>query len=347
MAVFEDLSGRSAGRATLRFRGIVVALIVIVVAATLTAYARGKFDSTYDLTLDAASVGDGLTPGADVKFRGLSIGTVSAIDTIGFGRQQIALKLDPHQAGELTDTVQAQFSSSNVFGSTAVELVSGGGGSPLPDDSTLAVATDTTGATVTGVFRRVADLTEVLDSDQVQNLLDLLADTSVDVSANLKPYFDTSLMLAQNQIDPLAWKLHRGAEMGAGLNDLVPPLLDLVTGVVDKSAYYEAPDDRTRTLSAINGLSDQLLVPIGQLLETNNPNLTTLLSTVLDLLVPITASLGTLAPSYDKIPGVVDGISDAFPLVDGAPVLQLDVIVRTMPNMAAPVAAYVAEEEGR
>ena len=67
--------------------------------------------------------------------------------------------------------------------------------------------------------------------------------------------------------------------------------------------------------------------------------------TVLDLLVPITASLGTLAPSYDRVPEVIDGISDAFPIVDGAPQLQLDIIARTMPNLAAPVAAYVGEGE--
>jgi hypothetical protein len=79
------------------------------------------------------------------------------------------------------------------------------------------------------------------------------------------------------------------------------------------------------------------------MLETNNPNLTELLSTTLDLLVPITASLGTLAPAYDRVPTVIDGISDAFPSVDGAPQLQLDVIVATMPNMASAVAAYESQ----
>lgn len=347
MAVFEDLSGRSAGRATLRSRGIVVAALIVMIAAVLTAYARGMFDPTFDLTIDASAVGDGLTPGADVKFRGVAIGTVSGIDTVGFDRQMLELKIDPRQAGELTDTMQAQFSSSNVFGSTAVELVSDGTGSPLADGATLTIGPGARGATVTGVFRRVAELTEVLDSDQVQDLLDRLADTSVDVSRNLEPYFDTMQMLADNQIDTTAWKLHRGAEMGDGLDDLVPPLLDLITGVVDKSAYFEAEEDRTRTLRAIDGLSNRLLIPIGDLLKTSNPDLTTLLSTVLDLLVPITASLGTLAPSYERVPDVIDGISDAFPLVDGSPQLQLDVIVRTMPNMAGPVAAYVAEGQGR
>lgn len=344
MAVFEDLSGRSAGRGTLRTRGIAVAVVLVVVAVTLTAYARGAFDREFDLTLDTATVGDGLTPGSEVKFRGLTIGSVSSVDTVGFGRQRMELEIDRDQAGELTDTLIAQFSSSNIFGSTAVELVSDGTGNPLPEKSTISIGADSPNVTVTGVFRRVADLTAVLDSDQVQNLLDLLADTSVDTSRNLKPYFDTAQMLAEHQIDPLTWKLHRGAELGDGLNDLVPPLLDLVTGVVDKSAYVEAPEDRKRTLDAIDGLSDQLLVPIGDLLKTNNPNLAKLLSTTLDLLVPITASLGTLAPSYDRIPQVVDGISDAFPIVDGAPRLQLDVIVKTMPNLAGPVAAYTSQE---
>ena len=73
MAVFEDLSGRSAGSATLRLRGLAVAVAAAVLAGCLTAYAQGAFDSPFELTLDAASVGDCLTPGSEVKFRGLSI----------------------------------------------------------------------------------------------------------------------------------------------------------------------------------------------------------------------------------------------------------------------------------
>ncbi|OZC90746.1 mammalian cell entry protein [Rhodococcus sp. 06-412-2C] len=345
MAVFDDLTGRSAGPATLRLRGLAVAVAAAVLAGGLTAYAQGAFDSPFGLTLDAASVGDGLTPGSEVKFRGVSIGTVDNIETVGFGRQRLQLEIDPSQAGELTDTMQAQFSSSNVFGSTAIELVSDGTGNPLAANSTLEISGNQRGATVTGVFRRVADLTAVLDTDQVQHLLDVISNTSVEVSRNLKPYFDTAQMMADHQIDPLAWKLHRGAELGDGIANLVPPLLDLVVGVVDKSVYVEAPEDRARTIAANDGLSDQLMVPVGDLLKKNNPNLTQLLSTTLDLLVPITASIGTFAPSYNRVPQVLDGISDAFPIVDGKPQLQLDLIVKTMPNLAGAVAAH--EEANR
>ncbi|WP_032401799.1 MlaD family protein [Rhodococcoides fascians] len=340
MAVFDDLTGRSAGPATLRLRGLAVAVAAAVLAGGLTANAQGAFDSPFGLTLDAASVGDGLTPGSEVKFRGVSIGTVDNIETVGFGRQRLQLEIDPSQAGELTDTMQAQFSSSNVFGSTAIELVSDGTGSPLAANSTLEISGNQRGATVTGVFRRVADLTAVLDTDQVQHLLDVISNTSVEVSRNLKPYFDTAQMMADHQIDPLAWKLHRGAELGDGIANLIPPLLDLVVGVVDKSVYVEAPEDRARTIAANDGLSDQLMVPVGDLLKKNNPDLTQLLSTTLDLLVPITASIGTFAPSYNRVPQVLDGISDAFPIVDGKPQLQLDLIVETMPNLAGAVAAH-------
>lgn len=347
MAVFEDLSGRSAGPSALRTRGVVVIAVIAVVAVLLTAYSKGYFESKFALTIDAATVGEGLAPGAEVKFRGLSIGTVDEIDTIGFGRQRLALSIDGTQAGELTDTSQAQFTSSNIFGSTAIELVSDGTGTALPENSTLELAPDSSNVTVTSVFRRVAALTKVLDSDQVQRLTDLMAHVSTDVGPSLKPYFDVAQMLTENQIDPLALKLHRGAELGKGLNDLVPPLLDLVVGVVDNSAFYEPLDTRNQTLSAINGLSDQLLYPLGKMLETDNPDLTKLLDTVLDLLVPITSSLGTLAPSYDRIPTVIDGVSDAFPIVDGKPQLQLAVIVDTMPNLAGPVAEYESNGGGQ
>ncbi|MFI8568430.1 MCE family protein [Rhodococcus sp. NPDC078407] len=275
----------------------------------------------------------------------MAIGSVEQVETLGFGRQRLELAIDAAQSKELTDTTEAQFTSSNIFGSTAIELLSDGTGSALQETSTLVIAPDSVNVTVTSVFRRVAALTEVLDSDQVDRLRGLLARISSDISGNLKPYFDTARLLAENQIDPLSLKLHRGGELGQGIDDLIPPLLDLVVGVVDNSAYYEPMDNRKRTLDAINGLSNELLYPLGKMLETNNPNLAKLLSTTLDLLVPITASLGTLAPAYDRIPAVLDGVADAFPLVDGAPQLQLDVIAATMPNLADSVAAYRSEAE--
>ena len=104
--------------------------------------------------------------------------------------------------------------------------------------------------------------------------------------------------------------------MGDGLDDLVPPLLDLITGVVDKSAYFEAEEDRTRTLRAIDGLSNRLLIPIGDLLKTSNADLTTLLSTVLDL-------LERTAPRADIMRGATVAHRMSWPQRDGQPLCSI------------------------
>ena len=40
-----------------------------------------------------------MTPGAEVKYRGLTIGSVKSLEAVGYGKQRMALLLDPAKAG--------------------------------------------------------------------------------------------------------------------------------------------------------------------------------------------------------------------------------------------------------
>ncbi|MGB7362475.1 MAG: MlaD family protein, partial [Rhodococcus sp. (in: high G+C Gram-positive bacteria)] len=122
MAVFEDLSRRSAGPRSLRIRGLAVAVVLVLVAIFLAKYAKGDFSSKFDVTIDANSVGDGLAVGSDVKYRGLPVGRVDEIESIGFGAQRLHAHIDPGTASVLTDDLTVRFASATVFGATVVEL---------------------------------------------------------------------------------------------------------------------------------------------------------------------------------------------------------------------------------
>ena len=60
--------------------------------------AAGKYEPAFNLTVLADSIGEGLTPGAEVKFRGLTIGSVKKLESVGYNRQKLTLVLDPRQA---------------------------------------------------------------------------------------------------------------------------------------------------------------------------------------------------------------------------------------------------------
>ncbi|MGB3772030.1 MAG: MlaD family protein [Rhodococcus sp. (in: high G+C Gram-positive bacteria)] len=340
MAVFEDLSRRSAGPRSLRIRGLAVAVVLVLVAIFLAKYAKGDFSSKFDVTIDANSVGDGLAVGSDVKYRGLPVGRVDEIESIGFGAQRLHAHIDPATASVLTDDLTVRFASATVFGATVVELFSEGQGDPLRSDTVLTLGPDSETATVTGQFRRLAGLTDVLDADNTNRVSDLLARTANGFGDSFGPFFDTAQMMAENQRAPLAWKLQRGGELGDGLEAFVPPLTDLISQVVDSSEYFVVPENRDRAIHAMSGLGTGLSTPVGDLLSNNKPYLTALLDTLLDILIPVSLSAGTLAPAYQRIPNVVQGMNDAFPNVDGDVQLQLQVIVKNMPNLAGPAAVF-------
>ena len=271
-----------------------------------------------------------------------SIGRVDEIEPLGYGEQRVHAHIDPAVAGVLTDDATARFSSATVFGATVIELFSEGKGQPLRQDTVLTLGDDSETATVTGVFRRLSDLTDVLDADNTNRVLDLMSRVSTEFGDNLKPFFDTAQMMAETQQAPLSYKLHRGQVLADGLNTSIPPLTDVVSTVVSSSEYFENPVNRDRAIKAMSGLGTGLTLPLGDLLRDNNPNLKPLIDTTLDLVIPIALSTGTLAPSYQRIPGVLKGIDDAFPNVDGKTQLQLAVIVKNMPTLAGPVENFAS-----
>ncbi|MFI6871709.1 MlaD family protein [Nocardia sp. NPDC050406] len=338
MAVFKDHSGRSAGAWALRLRGVVVAIFLVVLTVVVSSYAKGNFADRFALTIDAATLGEGLAPGAEVKFRGLAIGTVREVRTVGYGQQRIKVELDRAQAEALTDDATARFTSSNVFGSSAIELVTTGKGGKLPEGATLRIGENAANATVAGVFRRAARLTEVLDSDSVRRLFDLMLDNAEAMGPTLSSFFETARMLADGQRAPMAHYLGIGADMTGAFADLTPPTGRAILRILEQSAYFGEEANRDRTNKATDGAYVRVLTGIADLLNTNNPELERILSGVLDLAVPISVSLGTVAPAYNRIPALLEAVDGAFPVVDGRVRLEVELIAKTMPYLADSLA---------
>ncbi|WP_327140160.1 MlaD family protein [Nocardia sp. NBC_01327] len=334
MSMFKDHSGRSAGPWMLRLRGLVIAIVLVTVTIVVSSYARGSFADRFDLTIDAATLGEGLAPGAEVKFRGYAIGTVREVNTEGYGHQRIEVQIDRKQAAALTEGVTARFTSSNVFGSSAIELVAGSGTAPLHENAILQIGENATNATVAGVFRRAARLTQVLDSATVHRLFDLLLDNAGSLEPVLQSFFDTARMLADGQQAPVGHYLGIGADMTGAFAALTPSAGHAVLGVLEQAAYFGDPANQDRTNKATDGVNQAVLLGISNLLQRNNPELERVLSGVLDLAVPISVSLGTVAPAYNRIPNLLRAMDGAFPVVDGRVQLQLDLIVKTMPYLA-------------
>ncbi|MFF0611387.1 MlaD family protein [Nocardia tengchongensis] len=334
MAVFKDHSGRSAGPWLLRLRGLVVAVVLVTVTILVSSYARGSFADRFAVTVDAATLGEGLAPGAEVKFRGYAIGTVTTVETVGYGHQRIGLAIDRKQADALTDDVTARFTSSNVFGSSAIELVPGTDGAKLREHAVLRIGESATNATVAGVFRRAARLTQVLDSAAVRRLFDLMLDNAASMGPVLRSFFETARTLADGQQNSVAHYLRIGGDMTGAFRDLTPSSGHAILAVLEQSAYFGDAGNRARTNTAVIGVNDAVLVGLSNLLQQNNPELEQVLDGILDVAVPISVSVGSVAAAHNRVPNLLRAMDGAFPVVDGRVQLQLELIAKTMPYLA-------------
>jgi virulence factor Mce-like protein len=105
------------------FRRSVAAIVVAAVLSSLVvAYGKGMFFDRLQVSAVVDDAGGALTPGSDVKSRGVIIGEVTSISTDG-DRVRIGLNLTGKHARDLPTDVKARVLPATVFGTTFVDLV--------------------------------------------------------------------------------------------------------------------------------------------------------------------------------------------------------------------------------
>jgi ABC-type transporter Mla subunit MlaD len=333
MTTYRDHSGRAAGPRTLRIRGLVVAVLLSATAVTLYQQSTGAYRDTFELTVIANSIGEGLAPGAEVKYRGLAIGSVKTLESAGPNRQRMTVVLDPRQARVLTADTKARFTSSNVFGTSAVELVSSGDGPHLAANQTLQIGADVRAASITGLLRQGQKLTEILDSADVNHIIAVLrrhADLTEPVAKSL---FDFAKILADAQTVPFSQSMSVIASFVNGVNDTIP-LIGLVNGLLDELGFLVQPGGADRTNLVLQQIG-QLINDGAQIFAKNNSWLIPLADGLLNLAVPAAFAAGSLAPAYDRLSGLLDRTSAAFPVQDGKVRMQIELTLDAMPGLAA------------
>jgi phospholipid/cholesterol/gamma-HCH transport system substrate-binding protein len=243
-----DATGRGLPTATLARRGVLAFLLVIVVIALLLMQYRGVFRSVFPATALVTDVGDGLTPGADVKLRGALVGAVSAVGVApsdspgGEPLHQITLQLKPALAAGIPAGVTARVVPTNVFGAPSVELLD----PTTPTDSTLAP---------NGVIRGdTSEATNVALTNISQGLQGRGAKIG-SIIGRLDPYLTT----LNGHTDDFSADLQLLGTDLQGLADAAPNLLDTVdNAVVTTKTIVDKRDDLVHTLTEGTNTADEL-----------------------------------------------------------------------------------------
>jgi phospholipid/cholesterol/gamma-HCH transport system substrate-binding protein len=296
-----DATGRGLPMATLARRGALALLLVVAIIALLLMQYRGVFRSIFPATALVNDIGDGVTPGADVKLRGALVGSVSAVGVRptpdGRTMHEIVLQLRPDMAAGIPAGVTARVVPTNAFGAPSVELLD----PTTPTDSTLARNAVIRGDESLGTLQLqtvMSQLNKVLRAVHPAQLDVALTNISQglqgrgakigSIISRLDPYLTT---LNGHTDDFTADLSLLGTDLQS-LADAAPALLDTVdNAVVTTKTVVDKQHDLAETLSGATDATDEL----HGFLSDNDDR-------IIRLVRDGSGIAGTLAPQHDLIP---------------------------------------------
>ncbi|MET7670659.1 MCE family protein [Micromonospora luteifusca] len=292
-----------------RILGIVfIAVLTAALTASVLEY-RKAFTPVTRVTLEASRSGLQLSPGADVKVRGVVVGDVRSVDSTGAGAT-IRLALDPATTPRIPADVSARLLPKTLFGERYVELVpAGGSGESIRDGAVIPQDRSHTAVELERVLDEALPLLQAVRPEQLAATLGAIA-TALDgrgeqLGANIE-----RLGAYLRQLNPampaVAEDVRKLAVVLDSYDAVLPDLLALLRDVTvtartvtDQRAQLAAfLADTTDTADATRGFLDRHGDQIIELGQVSRP--------VLEL-------LATYAPEY---PCLMSGLVALQPQVE-------------------------------
>jgi phospholipid/cholesterol/gamma-HCH transport system substrate-binding protein len=291
-------------------------LAFVGVLALLIGLAVGKYDGAFrsgiPVTLKVDRVGTQLDPKADVKVRGLIVGSVTSISTDGDGAT-VALSLDPHMVNQIPADVTARLLPKTLFGQKYVSLVP----PATPGPQRLAagdVIDEDHSQSAREVEQVLDDLLPLLQDVRPQDLATTLGSLSQALQGRGTELGQTLVRLntltggLTPALPDLQADITQVADFSENLSDAAPDLLNALSDLtVTSRTIVDQRDGLNQLLTSVTGASDDLR----GFLDANGSNVIALASSSR----PTLATLARYAPEF---PCLFGQLVDLIPRVDAA-----------------------------
>lgn len=321
-------------RRGLRLRGVAVLVTGALTCCAAWWFAQPDPPGRIEFSFAASDLGDGVSTDTAVRLRGMPIGSVIAVEPLGPREQVVTLSVDEARIGELSTAMHTRFVSSNIFGSTALDVIPMPGGRPVEPGTRLDLGT-VDDFTVTTVLR---DSGRLLLDVVTQDLADSI-DSSAELSRMAAPLLASTLLVlqtvARTQNEPLRDVLPKSADVMEGVAVFTPSAL----GTLHAIASVEELDDDFRTRQAgetITEVSNLVLALSGEIVGALRP-MSDAVDMLLDLLVPLNRSLHDVTPG--QVARLVDGVDGALHQNGDRVVVGVDLLVENFPAFRMPLEA--------
>ena len=118
-----------------------------------------------------------------------------------------------------------------------------------------------------------------------------------------------------------------------GASDSIP-LIKLAYDLLNGMEFLAHPDGVER-MNVILDQTSKLLFKADGIVVKNVAWLAPFSKALMDVLLPVAYAQGSMAPVYDRLSGLLDRTSAAFPIINGKVRMQIEVALDTMPGLAA------------
>lgn len=123
---------REPRRIDLARRGLVALVAAALVLTAVWVRSSGRYDGPQHVSAVLSDAGGSLGAGADVKIRGVIVGTVDDISRAPGGGVRVHIAVRDHRLGQVPGNVVARILPATVFGTSFVDLVTPGAPSARP-----------------------------------------------------------------------------------------------------------------------------------------------------------------------------------------------------------------------
>ncbi|WP_433556884.1 MCE family protein [Pseudonocardia xinjiangensis] len=296
-----------------RLQGLAFVVVLLAMAGLAVGSYAGAFSDDVPVTLKVDRVGTQLVPRADVKVRGLNVGTVRSVSTDGSGAT-VQLALDRDKIAQIPRGVSARLIPKTLFGERYVSLVppNGAAGPPLaagdviPEDRSEAARE----------IERVLDgLLPLLQAVPPQDLATTLGALSQALSGRGEDLGKTLVQLQKltgglrPAVPDLQEDITQLADFAGNLNQAAPDLLDALDDFsVTSRTIVEQRQQLNDLLTGVTHAADDLR----GFLVANRENLIGLAASSR----PTLESLARYAPEFPclfgQLAGLVPRVDEAF-----------------------------------
>lgn len=277
-----------------RTLGFVALGVVVLVAAAWISYSHLREDDYLRVAVLTETIGAGTGAGTGVALNGVTVGSVTSIESTQRGTQRITLALDRSRLFGLTDRLTVDYAPANLFGISEVELKPATGGSRLVDGAVIDL-TGTNGSRVTDATMGALmhALTETTGTVLTPEFTDLITEVGTDLEAFtpiLEAMVSMTRSIADTQRYPSSYLIQQYASAFAGLAPMGGGVLDFVEYLDRLEILRTEPELFDST---VNMLVHQLLPEVTGLGYTAQRQL----SGYADMLTPILAASAQAVPT--------------------------------------------------